>query len=479
MANQNIIEEYLVKLGFAPTDTVGLARFNAALKDISGMVDNTYTSMAKKVLGYQVATTSAFAAIGTAALTFADKTAMADQEYRLLALHMYTTLPVARELKVALDALGQPLENVMWDPELARRFHQLVTDQQTMTEQLGPDFENQMLKIRDVRFEFTRFGVELQYLTMMVVEDLAKAFGTSIDGILVKMRNFNDYIVAHMPEIAAWITTKLKPILIDVYNVLAATWRMLAQIGGQLKTIDWVAVIGDIGKAIIAMTQLEANIALLFSAANAARKGNFSEALEDLRKMQKVTGAPEGAGMPSAAKIVPEGFGPGANTPANVRALIAQAAQAYGVPPELALAVGAQESGYHQLNAGGGLLTNSKSGAMGVMQLLPQTAKALGVNPADLGQNIYGGVRLLSELLSQYKDQATALSHYGGRGGAESQAYAAEVMKREGDIHITVNAKTNASADDIANTVADAFEETMKMRRQRNLAEFQTPGWSY
>ena len=56
-----------------------------------------------------------------------------------------------------------------------------MKDQRTLTKELGPDFENQMLKIRDMRFEFTRFGVELQYLTMNVVRDLAQAFGMDMD----------------------------------------------------------------------------------------------------------------------------------------------------------------------------------------------------------------------------------------------------------------------------------------------------------
>jgi hypothetical protein len=98
-------------------------------------------------LEFQVAVVGAFAAIGLTAIGLAEKTAMADQEYRLLALHMFTTKNTARELKVALDALGQPLENVMWDPELAARFNSLVKDQRTLIEELGPTFDKNMVKI--------------------------------------------------------------------------------------------------------------------------------------------------------------------------------------------------------------------------------------------------------------------------------------------------------------------------------------------
>ena len=477
MSNQNILEEYLVRLGWN-IDSVGQARFNAALRDAASLVDNKYTDMAKKVLGFQIAGTSAFAAVGSAAVGIVDKVAMADQQYRLLALHMYTTLPVARELKVALDALGQPLENVMWDPELAARFHQLVKDQQAMTQQLGPDFENQMLKIRDVRFEFTRFGVELQYLTMLVVEDLAKAFGTSIDGLLTKMRNFNNWLIANMPQIANWIATQLKPILIDTYNVLMATWKLVVQIGGALKGINWTEVVGDIAKAIRAMIQLEGNIVLLFSAANAARKGNFAEAVNDLKQMQAVTG--------KSAAVAPspilEGAGRGFATPDRVQAAIVQQAKNFGIPPELALAVAQVESNFQQFDKHGNVLMSNRVGshATGIFQLQPDTARALGVDPTDVGGNIMGGVQYLKQLLDKYGNAGAALQHYyGSKNAAENQAYASKVLSAETTIHVEVNVDSGASPQKIGSEVAKAIADSQKQRTQRNLAEFGTPGWSY
>ena len=113
----------------------------------------------------------------------------------------------------------------MYDPELARRFNQLVKDQRALTRELGPDFEKQEMpaKIRDVRFEFTRFGVELQYLTMNVVQDLAVAFGVDMDQAFGKIRNFNEWFIQHMPEISQWLANNLKPILVDVKDVTLDT----------------------------------------------------------------------------------------------------------------------------------------------------------------------------------------------------------------------------------------------------------------
>lgn len=74
---------------------------------------------------------------------------------------------------------------------------------------------------------------------------------------------------------------------------------------------------------------------------------------------------------------------------------IAAAAEKYGIPAGFALAVARAESGISDGKT-------SPAGAYGIMQLMPGTAKGLGVNPRDPHQNIEGGVRLLSQLYKQY-----------------------------------------------------------------------------
>jgi hypothetical protein len=58
---------------------------------------------------------------------------------------------------------------------------------------------------------------------------------------------------------------------------------------------------------------------------------------------------------------------------------------------------------------------NPTSGAMGLGQLLPSTAKMLGVtDPHNPTQNVEGTAKYLSQLLQQYKDPRMALAAYGG-----------------------------------------------------------------
>ena len=80
---------------------------------------------------------------------------------------------------------------------------------------------------------------------------------------------------------------------------------------------------------------------------------------------------------------------------ATLNELIQSAAQKYHVDPKLVMAVAETESGGNQSAV-------SPAGAIGVMQLMPGTAAALGVDPYDERQNIEGGAKYLHEMLDTF-----------------------------------------------------------------------------
>ncbi len=107
------------------------------------------------------------------------------------------------------------------------------------------------------------------------------------------------------------------------------------------------------------------------------------------------------------------------------------ACKKYNVDPKFAIAVIKNESNFNP-NA------RSHCGAMGLMQLMPNTAKQYGVtSPYNIEQNIDGGVHLLSDLLKRYKGNTTlaAAAYNAGAGRVktsvpkikETQNYVAKV----------------------------------------------------
>lgn len=96
-----------------------------------------------------------------------------------------------------------------------------------------------------------------------------------------------------------------------------------------------------------------------------------------------------------------------------VNELINTYSQKNGLDPDFVRAVVKQESGFNEH-------ATSHCGAAGLMQLMPGTAKSLGVvNPYDAEDNVKGGTKMLAGLLKTYGgNKELALAAYNAGGGA-------------------------------------------------------------
>lgn len=120
-------------------------------------------------------------------------------------------------------------------------------------------------------------------------------------------------------------------------------------------------------------------------------------------------------------------------TATSMDAIFEEAAACYDISPRLLRAVAKAESNFNPKAVSG-------AGAMGVMQLMPGTARSLGVSdPYDARQNIMGGAKYLKQNLDRFGDVSLALAAYNAGPGSvqkyggvppykETQNYVRKIM---------------------------------------------------
>jgi soluble lytic murein transglycosylase-like protein len=137
------------------------------------------------------------------------------------------------------------------------------------------------------------------------------------------------------------------------------------------------------------------------------------------------------APLPTPVPVPPAPSAPKSTDP---KTLVRDAAIRNSLPPAFVASVARAESAMKQSAV-------SPKGAIGVMQLMPGTAKALDADPRDTEQNIDAGTRLLHDLLVKYDGNVVkALAAYNAGPGAvdrykglppyrETQDYVNKVIK--------------------------------------------------
>ena len=146
----------------------------------------------------------------------------------------------------------------------------------------------------------------------------------------------------------------------------------------------------------------------------------------------------------------------------------------YNIDPYLIVAVMEKESSFNHE-------TISSSGALGLMQLMPSTAKELGVNPKRAEENIEGGIRYLRQQLDKYEGRYKvhyALASYNAGAGvvrkyggippyAETQNYVRKIVKNYNKLKQSKNGEVVGISEN-ENSKLLIEEEKIKERKTIN-----------
>lgn len=154
------------------------------------------------------------------------------------------------------------------------------------------------------------------------------------------------------------------------------------------------------------MWRMTGIVAAVCVAAPVAGQDDFARRLRvlDTRAAEQYAGsarlAPERAAPEAGGHVVYQGRYRGPFLPS-----AREVARRHGIPPDLFARLIQQESGWNPQAV-------SPKGALGLAQLMPETARALGVDPRVPQQNLEGGARYLRAQFDRFGSWSLALAAY-------------------------------------------------------------------
>ena len=455
-----IIDSYLVSLGFT-VDQPQLRKFEDALRSLAVYVEryttNQYTGIASMFLKTGAAIGGTIAGLEAGFLGLATRTANSDLQMQIMARRMFMSASAFREMKVATDALGVSLEDVMFGPpELRERYAQLMGDQKRW----GFADESSLRNIRDIEQSFTRLKMAFEWgFLPKLAGDIGKAFAGKDFDIGKWLDALDDKKLQHYADV---VSGALVPALQTTYDLLKAIPGFVSDLYQGLKA-------------------------------------TWAEAKSVIDYIKPYLGSPSDNELPTAGgdPSVPAGKdrSPSTSGTAMYQSAARFIAQEYGIDPNLFMGLIKRESEWNP-NA-----RNPSSGAYGYGQLMPGNMGAFGLSGKDPGENLIIAARLFAQYLKEANgDTFRALESYNGLKSfndpdkmrafkkyySDIQGNANEYRREWGDapggaklgptaFHSTIQIhvdKTSASAQDIAAAVKPVVHEELALMSQRLLTEY-------
>lgn len=228
-----MIKEYLVGLG-VKVDKPGFAEFDSTVNKTSSTIASATSGWTKNFVTASGIIATALASVTTSVVGLMNAAAKQDLAMEKYARSMMVSKGAALEMKLAVDALGESVQDIQLTPELFGRYKALVADGRNM--KVGGDYEATMKNFRDLVFEFTRLKQEASYALQWVGYYLNKYLAKPLSDAKASFREFNDKLIKDMP---VW-TEKIARALVYIINIGRHFWDLLKAIGKTVYDI-WEA----------------------------------------------------------------------------------------------------------------------------------------------------------------------------------------------------------------------------------------------
>lgn len=225
----NILEEYLVSLGFQ-VNNAAFNQFNNTLRQAEGVVRLASTNMSRAMSTAAGVMVTSITGVTMATAGLLHELGKTDLAYQKFALRMWLTNQSAKELKTTLDALGESIEDAAFIPELRKQFQELYVQGRQM--EPPEDYAEYMRQVQSISFEFKRMKLEATYALQWIGYHLMKYLAEPIRSVKEALKTFNDYVTRNMPQ---W-TEKVASALASIVNMgRALVWLFTRELPGGLQ----------------------------------------------------------------------------------------------------------------------------------------------------------------------------------------------------------------------------------------------------
>jgi hypothetical protein len=241
----DVIKEYLVSIGFA----INQAQYNKVQSQLGKLdkdVKGDAESMGKAFVKAGSLIVSAITTASIATEKLVEKTVKADLESQKFGRRMMMNTRYAKDFKMSLDAIGESMEDVAFNPELRNQFNQLIG----LSRQLRTpgDASGQFKDFRQIIFNFKKMQVEGKYSLEWISYYILKYFNDPLNKLDKTADAFHKKIIKNMP---IW-SKKAAEFFIRLLNVGLHTGEFVKDLTVSFKKM-WDSIPRGVQTAILAI----------------------------------------------------------------------------------------------------------------------------------------------------------------------------------------------------------------------------------